>query len=110
MKDTLNTPYRIGDIVYWISHTVGLEKAKSGTIVAIVPAHTLIRVALADYQHLSDRQLYNHSSLGPHGYCRSMTSYVVAVTTLSPTGKLRKRQTLYWPNVNLLHLWSRDGT
>lgn len=104
--DTAAQPFRLGDHVTWTSQANGSAITKTGEIVSIVPANMplytwLRRAGLAG-------KMYDRTPLDGASGGRVRESYLIAVTTMSPTGKVRPRQKLYWPDVRRLRHAERD--
>lgn len=79
-------PYQVGDPVTWTSQAGGVQKTKSGIVVAVVAAKTLPERSLFP-------QLYKNSGIG---MSRDHESYVVRVKM----GVSATRD--YWPRANAL--------
>ena len=106
MTVCIEKTFALGDAVTWTSQANASIRTKTGTIVAVVPANIAVGAYIDQRASLSAYK-YDMSSIA-WGYVRPTTSYLVAVTMVSRTGKLRDRQRLYWPRVSALRQAERQ--
>ena len=99
---TPTEPFRIGDHVTWASQANGVTRIKTGIIVGVIPPETVLWRFLQ--RHDASLSCYDQSPIDARSGSRLEVSYLVAVTMQTRTGKIVKRQRLYWPRVTSLHL------
>ena len=92
-----------GDRVTWESQANGTRTRKTGWVAAVIPPDTPAATIMDRSAELCDLYRFDRSAVG-HVITRSHYSYLVAVETLTPTGRIRNRIKLYWPRVDALTL------
>lgn len=96
--------FAVGDRVTWSSQAKGLTRAKTGTVVGLVPAQMNLWKFIAAHEDQYRPYDTNNFALIPDSDAcyRTAVSYLVAVTIQTSTGKIRRRQKLYWPRAEFL--------
>mgnify|MGYP001568369625 FL=1 len=93
--------FNIGDQVTWKSGANGTMRTKVGTIIVRVPPNISIGRMIDTHDDLVNKLNYDLSAL-VYGYDRPAESFLVAVSMVTATGRLKHLQKLYWPRVSYL--------
>lgn len=88
--------WKIGDMVTWESQANGVKLRKSGTVVGIVPPNVSVWNYIEAHAAL---YTYNFARISGDSGARQVESVLVVVPMRTKSGKEKRRQMLYWPDM-----------